>query len=138
MAEVTRSITLNAHAADIWAVVGDFGSIAQWHPAISACAVEEHDGALYRNLTIPDSDTLVEKLETRDDETMSYRYTIAQGPLPVADYHSTIAVEPDSETSCTVRWSGRFAPSGASEDEAVEVIETIYTTGLDALKRQYG
>ncbi len=37
-----------------------------------------------------------------------------------------------------VKWSGEFTPSGASESDAIAVIEGIYQAGLDNLKKMFG
>jgi hypothetical protein len=43
--------------------------------------------------------TIVEALENWDDANRSYKYTILSGPLPVANYHSTISVTGDAKGS---------------------------------------
>jgi hypothetical protein len=74
----------------IWTKIGDFCGIGNWHPAIEKCALSA-DGKT-RTLSLRGGGTIVEKLEKRDDATHSYSYSIVEGPLPVANYTSTISV----------------------------------------------
>jgi hypothetical protein len=74
----------------VWAKVSDFCGIANWHPAIEKCALSA-DGKT-RTLSLKGGGSIVEKLEKRDDAQHSYSYSIVEGPLPVANYMSTISV----------------------------------------------
>jgi hypothetical protein len=115
-----------------WSAIGGFCGIASWHPAVAGCEESTKDGATYRTLTLADGAKLVEKLVERNDAARSYTYTIEEGPLPVAGYHSTIKVVP-SDNGSTLDWSGTFEAKGVSDSEAVEIITGIYQAGLDAL-----
>ncbi len=138
MTELAKSVELKAAADRVWAVIGQFGDIAQWHPVIDAGRVEEVDGKRRRLLAVTGGGTLIEQLDAVDDGAMSYSYSLIDGPLPVEDYHSTIAVMPVDESHCRVTWTGRFRPKpGTTESQAIQVIESIYTTGFDALRKQF-
>jgi hypothetical protein len=54
------------------------------------------------------------------------------GPLPVANYTSTIAVSADGAGS-VVNWSGKYDAKGAPDADVQKVIQGIYDTGLKAL-----
>ncbi len=132
-ADAARSVTTTADPATTWEAVGDFCAIADWHPAVTECAVSDHDGTPRRTLTLDGGGTIVEDLVARDDDAMTYTYTIIESPLPVAGYESTIAVSADGDGS-RIDWTGSFEPSGASEDEAVGVMNGIYEAGLAGIK----
>lgn len=55
------------------------------------------------------------------------------GPLPVANYSSTLSVKADDDGGAGIKWVGTFDAKGASDDEAKAVIEGIYDAGLNAI-----
>lgn len=127
----SQSITVEA----AWAAIGDFCGIAAWHPAIESCVPSEKDGAKIRTLTLKDGGgTIVERLVSWDEAKHAYTYAIVDpGPLPVADYTSTLSTKEDDDGGAGIRWVGSFTARGASDGEAKEAIEVIYKAGLDAL-----
>lgn len=131
-ASVTRSLSFDGEASALWEAVGDFCAIADWHPAVTSCEEADHGGTMRRTLTLDGGGTLVEDLLDRDDAAMSYSYAIVDGPLPVADYESTISVSPDGGEAA-IEWSGTFEPKNTSEAEAEAVIAGIYEAGLEGI-----
>ena len=130
--EVTRSADIAAPPAKVWQTIGDFCGIGDWHPAIEKCVLSDKDGMKVRTLSLKGGGTLKEEQVSRDDKVMSYTYTILEGPLPVSDYKSTIAVAPEG-TGSKVTWSGTFNAKGAPDTVAVDAIQGIYVSGLKAL-----
>ncbi len=137
MAKVTVSTELDVPADELWRLVGQFNGLPDWHPAVEKSELEE-EGQI-RKLSLAGGGTIVERLERIDDNERVYTYTIEQGPLPVANYVSTIRVrqEPDGKRS-VVEWSGEFQAAGASETDAMKVIQDVYQAGIDNLKKLYG
>ena len=133
-AEVSKVIEAKGTVDKAWAALGDFCGIKDWHPAIANCVLSEKDGAKIRTLTTKDGGVLVEKMTQWDDAGHSYGYAILEGPLPVANYVSTIAVKDGSAGAVSITWSSTFDPKGASEEDARKVIAGIYDAGLGALK----
>src|ERR1700678_2797319 len=125
---VTMTSSLSTDA--LWKKVGDFCGIAAWHPAIEKCVLSA-DGK-QRTLSLKGGGTIVEALENRDDANHAYTYTIISGPLPVANYHSTISVSPDPKGS-SLKWVGAYDAKGASDADAKKVIDGIYDAGEKAL-----
>ena len=74
----------------------------------------------------------MEKLEKRDDAQHSYSYSIVEGPLPVANYMSTISVAKDG-TGTKVSWNGHYDAKGASDADAKKTIDGVYQAGVDVL-----
>lgn len=137
MLEVEETIQLRAPAQDVWSVIGNFGGLADWHPAAVACVLSERGADTIRTISIPGGGTLVERLQAHDDDAMSQTYSIVDGPLPVGNYVSTIRVLPETDTSCRVHWAGRFEASGAPDEVAQKVVRGIYTAGLSALGERF-
>lgn len=135
MVEISKSVDLGADAATVWEVVGDFNSLADWHPAVSQSRLE--DNGILRRLVLADGGEIVERLENRDNAARRYSYSITEAPLPVADYLASLGVT-ETAGGCRVDWSGRFTVSGASEAEALAIIGGIYDAGLNALRQRYG
>ena len=135
-AEVSRSVTVNASPEQVWEVIGPFCAIADWYPGLDSCEEETTDGTTRRRLTTADGGQFLERLQDQNDGNMSYSYAIEEGPLPVADYSSTISVT-ESGGDTVITWESTFAPDGVSEDEAVEVVTGVYDGGLEALQQRF-
>jgi hypothetical protein len=116
----------------VWAKVGDFCGIVNWGLGLK-CALSED--AKTRTLTTADGGVVVEHLDSRDDAARTFTYTIiSAGPLPVANYHSTISVKPAGAGSSIV-WTGKFDAKGASDADAKKVMEGLYKAGADNLAK---
>lgn len=125
---VTTPSSLSPDA--LWKKVGDFCGIASWHPALEKCALSA-DGK-QRTLTLKGGGTIVESLVNWDAANRSYTYAIVSGPLPVANYQSTISVIPDAKGSA-LKWTGKYDAKGAPDADAKKTIDGIYESGAKAL-----
>ena len=122
---VTMTSSISPEA--LWKKVGDFCGIASWHPAIEKCVLSP-DGK-QRTLSLKGGGTIVEALENWDDAKHSYSYTILSGPLPVANYHSTMTVTADPKGSA-LKWMGTFDAKGVPDADAKKTFDGIYETGV--------
>jgi hypothetical protein len=125
---VTMTSSLSTDA--LWKKVGDFCGIATWHPAVEKCVLSA-DGK-QRTLSLKGGGTIVETLENWDDAKHSYSYTIVSGPLPVANYHSTISVTADPKGSA-LKWMGTYDAKGAPDADAKKAIDGVYESGAKSL-----
>jgi hypothetical protein len=125
---VTMTSSLSPDA--LWKKVGDFCGISTWHPAFVKCVLGA-DGK-QRTLSIKGGGEILEALETFDAANRSYTYTILSGPLPVANYRSTISVSADPKGS-SVTWAGKYDAKGVSDADAKKGIDGAYEAGLRAL-----
>src|SRR5712692_1220287 len=114
----------------LWVKIGDFCGISKWHPAVEKCELSA-DGKT-RTLSLKGGGTIVEALVKMDAAGRSYTYSIVSGPLPVANYTSTISVAADGAGS-TVTWVGKYDAKGASDADSMKVIDGAYESGLKAL-----
>jgi Polyketide cyclase / dehydrase and lipid transport len=127
----SRVVGTSAAAPDkVWAKIGDFCGISNWHPVVEKCTLSA-DGSI-RTLDLKGGGAIHEKLENRDDAGHSYTYSIIDSPLPVANYSSTISVAADGAGS-KITWIGKFDAKGASDAEAMKVMNGVYQAGIDAL-----
>jgi len=129
-ARVTKDTT--SAPEKVWASVGDFCGIADWHPAVEKCVASTADGDEVRTLSLKGGGTIEEELISRSDDDMSYSYKILTSPLPVASYESTISVVPEGDGTSIV-WVGTFDAKGASDEDAVKTISGIYQAGVDGI-----
>jgi hypothetical protein len=67
---------------------------------------------------------------------MFLQYSIVDGPLPVADYLSTMKLTA-AEEGCELEWSGDFNAAGASDEDARETMTGIYQMGFDGLAKLF-
>lgn len=128
MAKASRNKRYDVSADDMWKRIGGWGTMHEWHPAVTATEVSD-DGSR-RTLTLGDGATILEGLVEEGEHSYTYRFE--ETPLPVKDYTATISVREDGD-GCVVDWEGSFEPDGADEAAAVEIIAGIYQAGLDAL-----
>ena len=133
--EVKQSVRLPAPVTEVWKRIGGFNALPDWHPMVKNSY--ETMGGSERKLTLPGGATITEKLESKDDKSFRYSYSITDSPLPVADYHSTIEVHQEGKES-VVEWMGRFEPNGASAEDAQKAIQDIYKAGMDNLQKMFG
>lgn len=129
---VSRMLRLDASPDEVWAVIGPFGALADWHPMIERCELDEIEGDTYRVLTTVDGGRLLEQL--LETGRHHYTYRIAESPLPVDDYRATLSVVPERDGGCHVYWGSTFEPTDPSADN---VIEGIYAAGLEALAQRF-
>ncbi len=131
-ASVSKSIDVKAPADKVWAMIGPFCSIKNWHPAIGQCT--ESGGV--RTLTTKDGKAqFVEKRIASESKTMSYTYSIEKSPLPITGYKSTLKVVPKGTSESTVEWSSTYTPGQGQEQAADTAIAGIYQAGLDNIQR---
>jgi hypothetical protein len=126
---------LSVSADTVWKVVGGFNALPDWHPAVEESEIK--DGGLQRKLRLVGGGSLTETLDEHDDSQRTYSYSIVNGTLPLANYRSTIKVSEEGE-DCRIEWSSRFDPFGVSATEAENLIENIYKTGFENLKKLLG
>ena len=128
--DVTETVAVPGPPEEVWAAMGDFCAIAEWHEAVASCVTEERDGATIRTLELEGGGTLVE--ERLSEGETAYGYAILDGPLPVADYTSELSAEADGDGTL-LTWTGTFDAANATDEEAEAVIRGIYRSGLDSI-----
>ena len=135
MPKVSMTTPLNVTADQVWQLIGGFNALPDWHPSVEKSELAE--AGQVRTLHLVGGGTIVERLESADDNERVYSYSIESGPLPVAGYRATIRVR-DEDGKATVEWASEFTPSGASESDAVATIQGMYQAGFDNLRKMFG
>lgn len=145
--KVTESIEIDAAPDKVWAILQDFCSIKDWHPAINSCQSDQFDVGAIREIELANGEKIAEKLFKRDEEKMRMQYAmqlekgrIIDG-LPIATHGSTMTVK-DNGGKTTVEWKGAFyrsfpgqqPPPELSDAACIEAVTKLYSEGLQGLK----
>ena len=136
MARVNMTTDLDVAADELWNLIGGFNTLPDWHPAVESSELQE-EGSM-RKLSLAGGGTIIEKLEKNDPNERVYTYTIVDSPLPVSNYKAEIKVIDQGKGKASVEWSSEFSAEGASESDAINVIQGIYQAGFDNLKKIFG
>jgi hypothetical protein len=121
--------------AAIWAKVGGWCAISEWHPAIAKCEESKDGDVEFRTLTLKDGGVIKEKLVSKTDR--SYKYQIIESPLPVKNYEAQFSLTPDDDDEDEVNlvWAATYdAADGKTAKDARGVIDGIFQAGIDSLK----
>jgi len=137
---VSERTEVAAAPGAVWALVGGFGVLDRWHPAVASTKLQG-DGRTagdLRLLTLGDGAMIVERLLSYDDGRMTLQYAILDSPLPVSNYTSALEVRVGSGgKGSIVTWSSSFDAKGASADDARGVIVGIYQAGFQQLHKLF-
>ncbi|MEP7008195.1 MAG: SRPBCC family protein [Sphingomonas bacterium] len=141
MPMIDHAGVLDVDAGTVWTVLRRFGGIADWHPVIAKCRIEndvaESAPGCIRHLTLADGAVLRERLLALDDANRSFTYRFEEAPLPVDNYHLTVALVPlTGEARTFIRWTARFdVQTGHDPAEQVTTIRGLIAGGQDALSQ---
>jgi hypothetical protein len=133
MAKVSVSANFATSSEQVWALIGNFDGMADWHPAVERS--ELGAGGNLRRLCLTGGGAAIDRLVSHDDEKRIYRYFCVESPLPVAECAGAISVRVGEDgTGSIVEWSANFAPAGFSEHDSKSVIRSVYEAGMENLR----
>ena len=141
--KVTETVTIDAPADKVWALIHNFDALKDWHPAVEASPADKgnNEGSV-RQLKLKGGGALTETLESHDEAKMRYSYRAKDGgALPVTNYTSTISVKADGGKA-VVEWRGAFyrgypnnnPPADQNDEAAIAAVTAVYKAGLANLK----
>ncbi|WP_208539284.1 SRPBCC family protein [Algihabitans albus] len=142
---LTLQADLAAAPEEVWAVVGDFSSVAIWHPRIAESPLDgDRERGAQRTLVFEGGGQVVEGIDDINETEMSYAYRLKREDIevfPASFYSNTISVAPNGDGS-RVTWRANFFradtgnyPSEAQNDEAaVTAMKTFIEAGLEGLE----
>jgi hypothetical protein len=131
---LTRSVEVKGDPAQVWAMIGPYCAIGDWHPAIGKCTEDGKTPTTRTLVTRDGKATFVERQTARDDAKHRYSYTFTSAPIPVTHYSSTFRVTPKAAGVSTVTWSGAYTPDPGKEKDASDALTGIYESGLFAIQ----
>ena len=142
-----ESIVINAPAAKVWAMVGDFNGLDKWVPPVEAStATTGNTVGSVRTLSITGGEKLNEVLESYDAAAMKLGYKMREPNtkvLPVNNYSSNIMVAPQGTNASKVTWRGAFyrgfmnnnPPAELNDEAALKAVSGLYKVSLEKLKK---
>ena len=144
--KVKESVEINAPAAKVWGLAGDFGNLGAFHPAVAKTEIVEGTNNVKgakRILTLQDGGTVNETLTAFNAKKTMMSYIITGGVLPVSDYTATLKVIPMGKSKSKVVWNAAFkradqaaTPAEGKDDAAAtKTITGVFRGGLDNLKK---
>src|SRR4051794_31739541 len=133
-ASLTRSVVVQASPSAVWAAVGPFCAIGQWHPAIGSCALDGKAKPTRTLLTRDGAAKFVELQVARNEAARSYSYSFTSAPVPVTHYVSTFSVKPSGKGASVVTWHGEYTPNDGQSAAASAALTGIYESGLAAIQ----
>jgi mxaD protein len=110
----------------VWAVVSDFGGLANWVPVIDSCLLHGAD-----RVVVTERGAVTERLESSDEDRRVLVYRIVEGH-PATFHRATITVIPSNNDS-HVTWEVELEP-----DELAGPMQQAYQGFLQALKTYVG
>ena len=135
MAEARETGELGAGIDEVWKLVSDFSGFIE----AMGIPVETSGEGIGATRTIALGPTpTIERLEELDHEAKRLVYSIVEGPLPVADYRSTMQLSAVEGGRTRIDWFSTFDPAGMSEADAIEVIRGIYKGGIAGMQARFG
>jgi hypothetical protein len=132
-ATLSRSVEVAGSPDAVWARIGAFCAIGDWHPAIGSCRLDAHRQPT-RTLMTRDGAKFVELQVARNAAAHSYSYAFVSSPVPVTHYVSTFSVGPAANGRSVVTWSSRYTPDPGKEVAARDALTGIYESGLAAIQ----
>jgi hypothetical protein len=136
-ASLSRSVDVDAPAAQVWSVIGPFCAIKDWHPVVGTCTLDKATAPV-RTIVMKDGKTtFVEPQIARNESSRFYAYTFKSSPFPVTHYMGTVWVVPNTDRSSTVLWTGTYTPFDGKDAEAEADFAGVFESGLAALKARF-
>lgn len=136
--EVQETIDVPAPADVVWQEVGDFCSIADWHPEVAGCTIEQDDVTTYRTVETTDGKTFREQLLARNEETRFYSTSLVDSPWPVTGVLTEFQVGPGPDGTSFIVWQSDYATLAVDEDAAADELSRLYQTGLEGIAAMFG
>lgn len=124
-------------ADTLWKEVGDFGSLARWHPLVSSVTVSEGPTGRVRLVHFKAGGEQVERLEAEDAAQRMYRYRIERTDSPVRDYTGELRIERADTQMSRIVWEVQFTLADEHEERTVAAIRNFLHEGVAIIERKY-
>ena len=144
--KVVREISIDAPAAEVWALMQDFCSISAWNPEVSECSAEPgNQPDTVRTITLGNGAKLQEKLVKFQADGMTMQFMLVEpnpDALPVNTLGSTLSVRDADGGGAVVEWKAAFyrsfpgptPPPELSDEAAIAAVSKLVDAGLAGLK----
>jgi len=129
MADVDIAGDIEAPAAQVWKIIGDFGAVRRWASVVQEERVEETPEGPVRTLVMAEGRTVRERKIIASE--LSYTYTILDSPA-LAEYRSTIAVVPLTPTLSRIVLVVHVVPGIGPDAKSDDELDAYYTRFVQA------
>ncbi|MFJ5283217.1 SRPBCC family protein [Pseudomonas sp. NPDC088429] len=113
---VVSSVEVPVDAAQVWAVVGNFGGFDRFIPALSHVEMTGEGVSSLRKKFFKDGNVVVEQLNSRDDQALSMTWTTIYNTLGVANLWAAMNVEALGTGKSRATWTIIAEPAGGGEE----------------------
>lgn len=134
---LTRTVSVNAPASEVWSQIGGFCSIRDWHPFVGVCITDGKRPPTRTLITKDGKVSFVEREMGRDDASYSYSYSFVSSPLPTRRYLSTLRVSTAGPNASVITWHGEFTAEPGKDKDVEAALAGVYDNGLAALKARF-
>lgn len=139
MVEIYASAIAPAPIDHVWALVGDWAGIANWHPFVAKSELGEGPPAnlagAVRICTLANGAALKETQVERSDKNFMYAYSITDGPVPLKSHKGVFQLGRVTDTDETfIEWTVTFEADESVSDSVKAMFEEAIPQGLSALK----
>jgi hypothetical protein len=142
MPQIVTSTVVASPVGEVWALLRDFATISDWHPALPPCEIQEGPADRVGCVRVfPLAGGHREILTGLDDQQRTIAFAFGDNAgLPVRSYRSMMTVQPVTLGDHTyVEWSSRFDCDEADEDKVTAAVrDGVLVTGLKALEQLFG
>lgn len=132
MLTVAVEKSLSHSAERVWEHVGDFGSLANWHPQVPNCELSE-DG-LVRTIDVPPKPA-IERMIPEKSGPMSHTYIVESGPMPLKNYEATLGVRADGDGS-VIHYNATCEADGIDPTILRSMLENFFTVAFENVDAQ--
>lgn len=136
-ASLTRTVTVDAPAAEVWSLIGPFCAVKEWLPTVGTCRQNDHTPPTRTVISKDGASAFIETQIARDERHYFYTYTFRASPIPVTRYKATIAVRPSGHGRSLVTWSATYLPNEGKDAAARDALAAVYEAGLGAIKNRF-
>ena len=126
MADGKVEVKIERSPDEVWALIGDFGGLANWMPGIDAC---ELDGDVRKLQTM--GMEIQEQLKSRDDRTRTISYSIVDAPISLEHHLATISIAGSGDDSI-LTWAWEIRP-----DDMAGAFGPVYEGSAQAVKQHF-
>ena len=132
--ETKVQVDVKAAPAAVWAAIGDFCDLPDWHPIVAKCELKKDGDKTSRILWIgEDKDSSFEELLTSSDGS-HYKYTATKiGALPIKNYKSHLSIKA-AGTGTHIDWHTTYDADGKPDAEVQEIMDGVYADGMTGIK----
>lgn len=126
-----KSLRVAAGAAEVWAIVGDLGSLVPGGGLVRQVDVEGIGAGAIRTIHLPGGGSVRELIELYDPVLRRYAYRIIDsGPIDCAQYIGGAEVCPAGADACILTWWAMANPIGYDDSGLRAMIEGNLETAV--------